>query len=115
MSSESLTTSYSETRAYATPVQPTTDAEFSKFRNLIEREIGIHLSDAKRPLLMSRLVRRLRLRGMTTFGEYFDYIDSGLDPEERTAMFDSICTNETSFFREPRHFEILRSELIPRW
>src|SRR5712691_6158549 len=99
----------------ASGVRPPTDAEFLKFRHLIEHEIGIHLSDAKRPLLASRLTRRIRSLGLSTFNEYFDYVIGGSDPNERTAMFDAICTNETSFFREPRHFDLLRESLIPTW
>jgi hypothetical protein len=30
-------------------------------------------------------------------------------------MLDSICTNETRFFREPRQFEFLESEVRPQW
>jgi chemotaxis protein methyltransferase CheR len=92
---------------------PLTDAEFTRCRQLIEREIGIHLSDAKRPLVLSRLMRRLRLLRISTFTEYLDA--AARDPLERRAMLDAICTNETSFFREPRHFELLRTSILPRW
>ena len=72
-------------------VRPLTDSEFARFRQLIEREIGIHLSEAKRPLLLSRLGRRLRQLGIGTFGEYFDLI--GADVHERGSMLDALCTN----------------------
>lgn len=96
-------------------VRPPNDVEFAKFRILIEREIGISLGEVKRPLLLSRLARRLRRLGLTTFSDYFEVVTSGRDAEERTAMFDAICTNETAFFREPRHFEVLCTDFIPRW
>src|SRR6185295_13636913 len=28
---------------------------------------------------------------------------------------DAITTNETQFFREPRHFELLSAQAVPRW
>jgi chemotaxis protein methyltransferase CheR len=30
-------------------------------------------------------------------------------------MIDAITTNETHFFREPKHFEFLLQEIVPRW
>jgi chemotaxis protein methyltransferase CheR len=30
-------------------------------------------------------------------------------------MLDCICTNETRFFREPRQFDFLDQEVLPRW
>src|SRR5439155_62114 len=37
------------------------------------------------------------------------------DLHERGAMLDAICTNETSFFRESKHFELLREAIFPKW
>ncbi|HUP59471.1 MAG TPA: DUF5915 domain-containing protein [Thermoanaerobaculia bacterium] len=48
------------------------DADFERFRQLIESETGIHLSDAKRGLLVARLSRRVRALGMTSLGNYFE-------------------------------------------
>ena len=92
-----------------------TEAEFLRFQQLIEEETGIHLSDAKMPLLVARLAKRVRQLGMISFGQYFDRIVSGEDPQERVRMFDAISTNETRFFREPRHFELLANDILPRW
>lgn len=92
-----------------------TEADFLRFQQLIEEETGIHLSDAKRPLLVARLARRVRQLGMTTWGEYFDCVVAGNDPQERVRMFDAISTNETRFFREPRHFELMAGEIFPRF
>lgn len=92
-----------------------TDADFLRFQLLIEEETGIHLSDAKRPLLVARLAKRVRQLGMTTFGQYFDCVVAGNDSEERVRMFDAISTNETRFFREPRHFELMANDIFPRW
>jgi chemotaxis protein methyltransferase CheR len=91
------------------------DADFERYRQLIESETGIHLSDAKRGLLVARLSRRVRALGMTSLREYFEYVELGFDPEERVRMFDAISTNETRFFREPRHFDLMSNEIFPRW
>jgi len=96
-------------------VDALSEAEFLRFQQLIEEETGIHLSDAKRPLLVARLAKRVRQLGMTSFGEYFDRIVGSEDPQERVRMFDAISTNETRFFREPRHFELLANDILPLW
>jgi len=91
-----------------------TDAEFGRFRILIERETGIHMPDAKRALLVSRFGRQLRRLGLETYDQYYDVVTSGNGDEKQT-FIDAICTNETRFFREPRQFEFLRNECIPLW
>jgi len=94
--------------------RPITDHEFGLFRTLINDEAGIHLADTKRALLVGRLSRRLRILGLRTFKEYYRRIVDG-DHEERVHMLDAITTNETHFFREPRQFDFIESELLPRW
>lgn len=96
-------------------VDSLSEAEFVRFQQLIEAETGIHLSDAKRALLVSRLAKRVRQLGLTSFHQYFEFIVTGNDPQERVRMFDAISTNETRFFREPRHFEFLGGEVFPQW
>ena len=88
-----------------------THAEFVKFAQLIEHEVGIHLSDAKKPLLVARLGKRVRRLALESFSDYYDHVAH--DPAERVAMFDAISTNETRFFREPKHFEILNTRMLP--
>jgi chemotaxis protein methyltransferase CheR len=90
------------------------DSEFTLFATLIEREAGIHLSPAKKALLTSRLLARLRLLGMKSFGAYYRHVVHD-DREELVQLLDAICTNETHFFREPHHFDFLTRQAVPRW
>jgi chemotaxis protein methyltransferase CheR len=94
-------------------VQPITDKEFHSFQELIHRLVGISLSSAKRDLLVNRLSPRMRELGIATFGAYFRRIEE--DEDERIHMLDRISTNETQFFREPRHFEFLEQTVYPDW
>jgi chemotaxis protein methyltransferase CheR len=89
------------------------DAEFALFATLIEREAGIHLTPAKKALLGSRLLARLRTLGLDSFGAYYQHVQG--DRHELVQLLDAICTNETHFFREPHHFELLSGDLVPRW
>lgn len=90
-----------------------TDEAFRVLRDLIERNSGINLSEAKRPLVVGRLGARLKVLGIATFEEYARLVVN--DDEEFTVMLDRITTNETHFFREPRHFDYLTTHLIPSW
>ena len=88
--------------------------EFRQLRQLVYAEAGIHLPDAKRALVESRLVRRLRELGLRDYEQYCELLrDAG--SAERVNMLDCITTNETHFFREPKHFELLERQLFPRW
>ncbi len=92
---------------------PVSDREFRQFQDLIHREAGIWLAPVKKALLVGRLARRLRELGIPSYGEYFERVVA--DDAERTLMLDAICTNETHFFREPRHFEFLTQRVLAEW
>jgi chemotaxis protein methyltransferase CheR len=66
-------------------------------------------------LLCGRLSRRLRALGMSRMEEYYALVAQAAQADEREAMIDAITTNETRFFREPKHFEFLEHRAIPRW
>jgi chemotaxis protein methyltransferase CheR len=86
--------------------------DFARFQALVQQEAGIFLSQQKEALLVGRLSRRLRELAITDFGDYFDRVVA--DPAEKVRCLDLITTNETHFFREPRHFQLLESHLLPR-
>jgi chemotaxis protein methyltransferase CheR len=89
------------------------DRDFERFQALIHREAGIWLAPVKKALLVGRLARRLRELGLGSYGDYYDRVEA--DEAERVRMLDAICTNETHFFREPRHFEFLAERVFPTW
>ena len=89
-----------------------TDQEFALFQRLIYKIAGISLSDAKKILLVGRLTRRLRVYDFATFTQYYRMLAGGENPEELQTMVDLLTTNETYFFREPKHFDFLRDEVI---
>ena len=93
---------------------PLTDQEFDLFRRLIYKIAGISMNNSKKVLLVGRLTRRLKLYEFTSFSEYYRLLASGQSPEEVQTMVDLLTTNETYFFREPKHFEFLRDEIIAK-
>jgi chemotaxis protein methyltransferase CheR len=90
-------------------------ALYLKFQRLIHEEAGIWLGEAKSALLCGRLSRRLRALKMSSLEDYYEFVAQPHQEGERVAMIDAIATNETRFFRDPRHFEFLEQRVIPRW
>ncbi len=83
-----------------------TDANFDRVRTLIYDHAGISLSPSKREMVYSRLGRRLRALGLSSFDDYLEVLETG-NGEEWEAFTNSLTTNLTSFFREEHHFPIL--------
>jgi chemotaxis protein methyltransferase CheR len=94
-------------------VKPLEEGEFALFQRLVFREAGISLTDVKRALVASRLLRRVRELGLKSYTAYYRVVAD--DAAELRRLLDAITTNETHFFREPRHFELLSQTIIPRW
>ncbi len=88
------------------------DRQFKRLAAFIEKELGIRMPDTKRVMLESRLQKRLRALRIQTFDEYLDRVFAG-DDAELIHMIDAVTTNKTDFFREPDHFDILTSRLLP--
>ncbi len=90
-----------------------TDTEFNLFKDFIYEHAGIRLSNDKKNMVISRLSKRLRHYSIVTFLEYFNLmIASGRDDEQQVVI-DLLTTNETYFFREPKHFEFLANIIVP--
>jgi chemotaxis protein methyltransferase CheR len=89
------------------------DRVFHGYQRLVYQEAGIYLGPNKKALLIGRLSRRLRELGGLSHGDYLHQVEG--DAAERLLLLDALCTHETRFFREPRHFEFLEREVLPRW
>ncbi len=87
------------------------NSEFATIAEIMQRHARIHLTAAKITLVQSRLSRRLRQHGLSTFREYVDLL--AVDDDERDAMIVALTTNHTHFFRENHHFEHLCGTTLP--
>jgi chemotaxis protein methyltransferase CheR len=90
-----------------------TGADFSRVQALIYQRAGISLHDGKHAMVYSRLSRRLRETGHTSFNDYLGWLE-GHDGPEWQEFVNALTTNLTAFFREQHHFEILASLLRMR-
>lgn len=81
--------------------------DFDRVRGLIYAKAGISLADSKQEMVYSRLARRLRATGFSSFSDYLDSLEAGQLDSEWEAFTNALTTNLTSFFREEHHFPIL--------
>jgi len=90
------------------------DRTFCRFSSFVHSELGIKMPPAKKTMLQSRLLKRLRALGIRNFDEYYDYVFSPDGrKKELSTMVDLVTTNKTDFFRESRHFEYLTKTALP--
>ncbi|OGU21713.1 MAG: SAM-dependent methyltransferase [Hydrogenophilales bacterium RIFOXYD1_FULL_62_11] len=87
------------------------DSEFSSFQQMIFRIAGISMTPAKKALVAGRLAKRLKHHGLDSYEDYFQLLSRQQD--EMQVAVDLLTTNETYFFREPKHFDFLRDRVLP--
>ena len=91
-----------------------TEQEFRQFQRFIFDAAGISLAPSKKSLITGRLAKRLQHYHLHSYGEYFALLSGGSAPDEVQAAIDLLTTNETYFFREPQHFDLLREHALAR-
>ena len=89
------------------------DGEFNAIRDLVYQRLGITLSDQKKSLVVGRLQKILRQRGMKTFKQYYDAVVADKKGDMLTELANQITTNHTFFFRESDHFDFFKSSILP--
>jgi chemotaxis protein methyltransferase CheR len=87
-----------------------TEENFKRICKLIYEHAGISLKASKQHMVYSRLARRLRATGVTSFKDYLAILESNNETEWE-AFVNSLTTNLTSFFREPHHFPVLAEHI----
>src|SRR3954471_22995321 len=91
------------------------ESEFSLLSRLIYERSGIHLGDQKMPLVRARLLKRLRILGISSFRKYYEFVVRGdATGQESVNMLNAISTTLTQFFREPSHFDYLKKTFFKR-
>ena len=92
-----------------TQMQP---RDFDRIRQMAYEHCGVDLG-GKQVLVEARLGKKVREMGLPSFQDYCEHVRKDASGEAFTAMIDALTTNHTSFFREARHFEFLRSVVLP--
>ena len=87
---------------------------FERIRQLVLEKWGMSLSQGKEPLVRSRIAKRMRSLGLMDVDDYLEYVLGDQSGSELQILVDAISTNTTSFYREPEHFEFLRT-IVKQW
>lgn len=86
------------------------DPVYRRIAGLMHDAIGLHLAESKKSLVVSRLSGRIQRLGLGGFDDYLALIEGRDDAGEFQMAVDLLTTNETYFFREPAHFDLLEQE-----
>jgi len=88
---------------------------FGLLRDIIYAKCGIFFPEAKKYFLEMRLARRLEEMSLKSFEDYYYYLNyDGQRAKELTHLFNSIVTNETSFFRDLPQLDAFRKGVVPK-
>jgi len=90
-----------------------TIGDFRNIAAMLHGDAGIALLESKATLVYSRLAKRLRTLGIESFRDYCALVASEEGADERVRMLAALTTNVTRFFREPHHFEHLKTTVLP--
>ena len=87
---------------------------FEAVQSYAYRIAGIELQDGKQEMVAGRLWKRAKALGYESAGAYFDAVQRDRSGELELDVIDALTTNYTSFFREPAHFDFLKSKILPQ-
>jgi len=76
------------------------------------RQTGHHFEEYKRATILRRLARRMQILETDTPEAYVEHLMN--HPKEAHALFKDILISVTSFFRDPKAFEALATQVIPK-
>ena len=85
--------------------------DFQIISHLMADISGIRMAAHKRALAAGRLMKRLRALQLDNFSDYVALLQNPQQQEERRIAVDLLTTNETFFFREKPHFDLLQKLL----
>jgi len=91
-----------------------TTVDYGYLRQLVFG-LSQNVLDASRDYLFdTRLTKVLRNQGMSSLDELIRHLRQSRNPSLERAIAEAMTINETSFFRDGRPFELLRTELLPK-
>ena len=86
-------------------------AAFERLLDFLKESRSFDFTGYKRPSLVRRVRHRMHEIGVERYEDYQDVLQ--LQPDEFTALFNTILINVTSFFRDAEAWAHLRAEALP--
>ena len=78
---------------------------------LLRKTTGVDFTHYRKTTILRRIQRRMVVHKIEKMEEYLKYIQT--NPEEIKALYQDMLINVTSFFRNPRVFDALKSHVFP--
>jgi len=88
-------------------------AEYSQFRQVLERESGIVLGENKQYLVSSRLASFMKEHKIETLSALLSQLSGPSTQSPIQKVIDLMTTNETLWFRDNYPFQYMKNTLIP--
>jgi chemotaxis protein methyltransferase CheR len=95
-------------------MQTSSSVDYGYLRQLVFGLSQNVLDPSRDYLFEARLTKLLRNQGMTQLEELVQHLKLRKNPVLERAVAEAMTINETSFFRDGRPFELLRTELLPK-
>jgi chemotaxis protein methyltransferase CheR len=89
-------------------------ADYGYLRDLVFGLSQNVLDPSRDYLFDAHLSKLLRNQGMSRIGELVSTLRASKNPALERAVAEAMTINETSFFRDVRPFDLLRTELLPK-
>lgn len=86
---------------------------FREISAFIYEKCGIFIPPTKKYLIERRLARVIQEHNLGGFDDYLYLVKYSSNGTELSRLYDAITTNETYFFREPQHFDVLVEHIVP--
>ena len=93
---------------------PATEADWKLLADLLEGRFGLCFAGARRDILEGRLQPRLEALRLDDLRAYYHYLSAHpARDEEFGELARRITNNETYFFRESAHFDVILEHIVP--
>ncbi len=89
--------------------------DYEAFQHFLQSACGIMLGAGKEYLVSSRLGGLMRHYDIATVGELLNQLSHGRNPSLKTGIIDAMTTNETFWFRDMAHFNLLKNRILPEF
>ena len=97
-----------------TPIAEIHSENYRFLQEHVYSQAGIVLEEDKHYLFESRLTPIVRQLGLGSINDLCALIQATRETEVGRRVVEAMTTNETYFFRDPAHYEAIRTVLLPR-
>lgn len=92
-----------------------THEEFSLFQDFIEKSSAIFLDESKQDTMRTALLARTTALNLGSYSEYYTFLKyNPRGEEEFKELLNLLTICETYFFRDNKHYELLKTTILPQ-